>query len=581
MSFLANQINLQEASPLTYAQVSDSDVLRKDQISARILELYNSFVDPQLSDHLDTMKEIYEHYSDADHDTLSNFTLSINAEDLFMDEEFGKLETKDTEYSQAIYDETQTKRADYDGLKESREDEYLVLSQAVYDKSDGLALDFKEIEDKKNELTQDWYNNHVSEHDDDFKTDHAAKTAKLAGLSSEYKTMSDNMDDFSTHNTNQLNSIVDFLDSRFKQLSSELIDHSNDVVNTWETAQLSITNLNTKAEASELELSQYVEDIILGHAVPADGIPKYVEISDEYDAELNDDNAKYLLLQGAVGQLKTNMNTAYDAFTTYSHEALSTNTSTLLDNYSNSLVDVMSDALIEESDLSTQTHDMQEYVEGLTAQLIQYNANYDSVNENVVASKNIAIGANWRFKSDTSSLEIQYNPDPTDPTGWQVVPFLQKLNNNAEQLLLTDNTSPVQGAVKPTISDALVMVNSIIHQGPENRSSLRGIIHQLVHNVDYNLVVVGNSSAFMTHVSQGGTFRIHGDNTDTDITALRYQQDGLVFANISGLVSSHNTSTPLQLKCDTDTDGNFDTFITAYYFPFVMSAGNVGVTYQQ
>ena len=94
MSFLANQINLQEADPLTYDEVTESDALRKDQISAKILDLYQSFVDPNLSDHLDTMKEIYEHYSDADYDTISNFKLSINEEDLFMDTEFGKLENK-------------------------------------------------------------------------------------------------------------------------------------------------------------------------------------------------------------------------------------------------------------------------------------------------------------------------------------------------------------------------------------------------------------------------------------------------------------------------------------------------------
>ena len=344
-----------------------------------------------------------------------------------------------------------------------------------------------------------------------------------------------------------------------------------------------ITDLNIEVERSEVLLSDYIEDIITGHAVPDDGIPKYEEISTEYYFEKVDDDAKYNILQGAIGDLETDMNKAYADFTQFSHEALSTNTSKLMVDYSNDLFDVMSDALLGESDLSTQTHNMQEYVEQLTEKLIQYNEPYDSVNENLVASKNISIGANWRFKSDTSSLEIQYNPDPTNQTGWQVVP-LQRLNTNAQQLLFSDSTSPVQGADKPTIAEAVALVNSIINNGPENRSSLRGVAHQLVHNVDWNLLVVGdNASSFMTHLEGGASFRVQSDSSNTDITAKRTQQGGLVFADLSTVVSNHNTAVPLVLLADMDTDGdgiNSTESVTAYYFPFVMPAGNVGKVYQ-
>ena len=238
MSFLANQINLQEADPLTYDEVSDTDALRKDQISAKILDLYQSFVDPNMSDHLDTMKEIYEHYSDADYETISNFRLSINEEDLLMDTEFGKLETRDGENSTALYHGISDVREDYDNYKLSRENEYIKLSKELYDKSDDLGRDYGKIVQEELDLTGNWYNDHVKEHDDDFNLDHGTMTGTLVTLSEEYTTMSENMDTFSTHNTNQLNSIVDFLDTRFKKFSSELIEHSKDVVNTWKYGQL-------------------------------------------------------------------------------------------------------------------------------------------------------------------------------------------------------------------------------------------------------------------------------------------------------------------------------------------------------
>ena len=168
--------------------------------------------------------------------------------------------------------------------------------------------------------------------------------------------------------------------------------------------------------------------------------------------------------------------------------------------YSNDLFDVMSDALLGESDLSTQTHNMQEYVEQLTEKLIQYNEPYDSVNENLVASKNISI----ELTGDSSPIPplLKFNTTLTQPTKLMASrSLLQRLNTDAQQLLLTNSasSSSIQGADKPSIDDAVALVNSIINNGPENRSSLRGVAHQLVHNVDWNLLVVGdNASAFIS-----------------------------------------------------------------------------------
>ena len=130
------------------------------------------------------------------------------------------MKTRDGENSTALYQKVSDVREDYDDFKLSRENEYIKLSKELYNKSDDLGKEYGKLAQEEIDLTANWYNDHVKEHDDDFNLDHGTMTGTLVTLSEEYATMSENMDQFSTHNTNQLNSIVDFLDTRFKKLSS-------------------------------------------------------------------------------------------------------------------------------------------------------------------------------------------------------------------------------------------------------------------------------------------------------------------------------------------------------------------------
>ena len=577
----ADQIALQTDTPVfSYEELDYSDALRKDQVEQAISDLYYGFVDGTLNQNMDTMKEIYDHYSAADENTVSTYRLSVTSEILHMNGEFDNLDTYNSNLDITLSSNQNDLRIQFEADKKNHEDEYLELSTDYFNKTVEVTTAFNTVESVKNDVSDNWQSTYMHPYSTDFYSQNNRMSDEVVRLNSEQDVVKANMDLTSTTYGVDLDTNESLLNSRNAALNTELDIRSNNVLNAYSNHALELQTMVTGVITSELELSHEIEAIILGSGV--DGAAKYNEISNNYVIQNATDDALYAQLNTAVTDYK-NTTTAQASTLLLTQQDFNSAVFARANAISYELLDVViSDVKVAEDDLSNSIVNMNELVGGLDAKLITYNASIDITNDNLVAAKNICIGNNWRFKTDETSLYIEYNGTPSDSTAWQTVPFLKHSNTaNAEQLLLSNVSTPIAHADKPSISDSVILANSIINNGPEDRSVLRGVVHQLLHNVQYNSLIVGdNVSTFLSNLNADPSATVvlkdsNGTSLSNASSIVRVTSDGLLFVSLDVTDSGYSTSITGSFTLTLSSSGNSDVSVTAYYFPFVMDAENI------
>jgi hypothetical protein len=574
----ADQIALQtDTQVLSYEALDYSDALRKDQIQQSISDLYNGFVDGTLNANMDTMKEIYEHYSAADDNTVSTYRLSVASEITYMDIQYESLSQTNFNLDKNLTNEQTTLRTTFNTDQTNHELEYDELSQDYFDKTKGILAFFNTVEDVHSDMSENYQSRYIDPYSTNFYNENNRLSDETVRLTNEQSVVKTSMEEFSTHTVLQLDGMDSFLNSRYTTLNTELNTHSTNVLNTHSTDRYDLETMVNKVTTSEIELSDVIEDIVQGTTglTGVDGAAKYSAISTDFILRKAEDDVLYNQLQTAINSY-TNTTNSLTSSMWYTHDIkISRETNLTSIRLSADLINIISDAKLDETDLSTDVFNMNKNIEGLDSKLITYNTAVDITNDNLVAAKNICIGNHWRFKTDATSLSIQYNPTPTDSSSWQTVPFLKHSNTaNAEALLVSNTTTMVVAkANKPTIAMTEVLAKSIINNGTEDRSVLRGVVHQLLHNVEHNLLVVGSNAASIIsylQASSTNTFDIElsdGTSLASGVGYNRIQSSGLLFADLStALANAVDVTSSFVIKAN-------GTSATLYYFPFVMDAG--------
>lgn len=602
--FKANQIEL--TNQIDNDDLSNVMVLTKKQVSNEIIEVETGIV-TTAHRNLFTYKELYTSFKQLDDSTKSAIEASETSEINYTNAEFQKLSNKESENFFDIDSSLADKTNEVESLLDYTSTHFEVISDR-----------HKEISGIINQLDQN-LDNSLSQTDGNVKSN--TIDVYISDISDKFVTLKEDIEDldevrietskevysFISENTFVLDTSINFTFDKYKKFSSELEEHSTDVVVTYDVYSDNIETLISESRYKEDNLSERIEKIVLGNT---DG---FSDIEQDFIDANNVDKGLYETLSINIFTLdktgKDNEKTLSNNLVSLDNELekeiarVNLKSSQFLQNTLNN-ENALTKAL---NDANSSAGNLEKYfMEVGEGSLSAENAEITDL----ITNRYVSIGQYWRFKANHNELDIEFNPNPTNTSLWESIPFMKNNNVNAgidyviyeNSSLNTSNDLVVHTSHKPSYSDALAFLNSI------HNAELRGEIYKLFHRIDVNALVIPSSAneslfkhssmkksqdswdhllSFVNRTSGGwadhkisikmvkadtdGSYKDQGERTIAYINNIKHIEGNLAFIELNiGNGSSFNfdvTKDFFHIIWDLTTD---DPDLSVIYFPYVL-----------
>lgn len=390
-SLNANTIRLEERD---FNILQESDALAKHEITNMISNDVYLFT-TNIAEPLDSFREIYEVYSEADVSKIDEIKQTISSNTYNMDKSFDSLLINNNNLSNQLTTNLSNLQQEEVLFGDNISIKYVNLSNEQYTVRSDTEKKFNII---SNELiyTSLERSLYYSKHEVIFPT--------IKNISSEIEIFTGDM----IYTTSELNKQVDNLEINLNSVVSrneyELDRRSNNIINTYSTFAQDLYTMNITNNELHNELSIYIESIENTDTYYSNQISEIKTLDSNINIDIDNQESH-------IVDVLTKLDENY-------YELYSNTTDNISNNYlqmyntSNNLIDVESIGAYNTDVLSTEIYNLDDNVEVISSH------DYDSV----YLSRYISIGSYYRFIVYRHVFTVEFNPTPWIPGNWRTIP---------------------------------------------------------------------------------------------------------------------------------------------------------------